>query len=51
MRDTLGFLKKSEEEKKKKEEMRKKLKSEANEKYKRLNELTYNLEGYKNPHK
>ena len=40
MRDTLGFLKKSEEEKKKKEDMKLKAKSDQNEKYKKLSELT-----------
>ncbi len=46
MRDTLGFLKKSEMEKKKNADMKKRKELETAEEYKSLSELQYNLAGY-----
>ena len=40
MRDTLGFLKKSEDEKKKREEMKLQAKLDTNQKYKKISEIT-----------
>lgn len=47
MRDTLGFLKISEQEKKKKEEQKLNSKQNQDEKYKKLSEVISNLNGYK----
>ena len=46
MRDTLGFLKKSEEEKKMKSEKQKQQKADASAAYKSLEEVTFNPNGY-----
>ena len=46
MRDTLGFLKKSEMEKKQKEEQKKKNQQDANSKYKSVEEVPHSLNGY-----
>lgn len=46
MRDTLGFLKKSEEEKKKREEEKLQTQADKNSKYKALSEISYATNGY-----
>jgi hypothetical protein len=46
MRDTLGFLKKSEEEKKRKEEDKRLASTQKDAAYKQLTEVTHNLAGY-----
>lgn len=46
MRDTLGFLKKSEQEKKQKEEQKKKNQQDASSKYKSISEVKHSLDGY-----
>lgn len=46
MRDTLGFLKKSEEEKKRKEEEKKNAAMKKDAAYKLLTEVNHSLSGY-----
>lgn len=49
MRDTLGFLKKSEQEKKQREEQKKQSQIDANSRYKSVSEVVCNLNGYQSP--
>jgi hypothetical protein len=49
MRDTLGFLKRSEEEKKRKEEEKKLALTKKDATYKLLSEINHNLSGYDEP--
>ena len=49
--DTLGFLKRAEEEKQNRENQRKLDAQAANQAYKRISEIKHNLDGYNGCHK